>query len=243
MVSCESPTPSPEGSRPASTGRSVCRIDGYWFSLSPEGPGCRGRTACAHAAPVPGHPVRSRPGPSGRPSRRDSARPCPRRRPGNSPPRPVGFTRIGTRRAGSGPTSAGIGLTGRIPPVRRWSDRQHLADRHDSIDFAVLVDERLHRLNGLSNSAWATYADALRRISLAWRSSRTSHSNALSRSCSLSVVLSRSPLSFADCRIQRRGVSAVPPIFWAVQFSERERSRQGVCPCRNLFTYFLSPRR
>jgi hypothetical protein len=83
----------------------------------------------------------------------------------------------------------------------------------------------------------------LRRISLAWRSSRTSHSNALIRSCSLSVVLSRSPLSFADCRIQRRGVSAVPPIFWAVQFSERERSRQGVCPCRNLFTYFLSRRR
>jgi DNA modification methylase len=38
----------------------------------------------------------------------------------------------------------------------------------------VIVDERDHRLNGRSSSAWAKYADALRRISLAWRSSRFS---------------------------------------------------------------------
>jgi C4-dicarboxylate-specific signal transduction histidine kinase len=37
----------------------------------------------------------------------------------------------------------------------------------------VIVDERDHRLNGRSSSAWAKYADALRRISLAWRSALT----------------------------------------------------------------------
>ena len=34
----------------------------------------------------------------------------------------------------------------------------------------MVVDERLHRLKGRSSSAWAKYADALRRISLTWRS-------------------------------------------------------------------------
>jgi hypothetical protein len=50
---------------------------------------------------------------------------------------------------------------GRIAPsdhmvaVGRRGDRQHLADRLDPMRFAVIVDERDHRLNGRSSSAWA----------------------------------------------------------------------------------------
>jgi hypothetical protein len=48
--------------------------------------------------------------------------------------------------------------------------------------FPVIVDELDHRLNGRSSSAWAKYAEALRRISLACRSSRTSRSSAFTLS-------------------------------------------------------------
>src|SRR5690606_22245397 len=58
--------------------------------------------------------------------------------------------------------------------VARWGDRQNPADRLDPICIAVLINERDHRLNGRSSSAWAKYAEALRRISLACRSSRFS---------------------------------------------------------------------
>ena len=68
--------------------------------------------------------------------------------------------------------------------VRGRGDRQNLADRLDPIDIAMLVDEGDHRLSGRSSSAWANQALALRRISFAWRSSRTSRSSALTRSFS-----------------------------------------------------------
>ncbi len=61
------------------------------------------------------------------------------------------------------------------------------------VDGAVFVDEGDHFLNGRSSSAWAKYADALRRISFAWRSSRTSRSSALIRSCSSVVGPERLP--------------------------------------------------
>jgi len=58
---------------------------------------------------------------------------------------------------------------------------------------AVIVDEGDHFLNGRSSSAWAKYADALRRISLAWRSSRTSRSRVLIRSRSSLIGPARRP--------------------------------------------------
>ena len=70
--------------------------------------------------------------------------------------------------------------------VGRWGDRQHPADRLDPIRPAVIVDEGDHGLYRRSSSAWAKYALALRRISLAWRSSRFSRSRALSLSPSRS---------------------------------------------------------
>src|SRR5690606_31083282 len=56
--------------------------------------------------------------------------------------------------------------------VGRRSDRQYIADRLDSVLLTVLVDERHHHFARRSSSACAKYADALRRISLARRSSR-----------------------------------------------------------------------
>ncbi len=66
----------------------------------------------------------------------------------------------------------------RIGPVRGvgmvggWGDPQNPADRRDPVRLAVIVDECDRGLNRRSNSAIAKFADSLRRISLAWRSSQ-----------------------------------------------------------------------
>jgi hypothetical protein len=83
--------------------------------------------------------------------------------------------------------SGGMGVIG------RWGDRQHFADRLDPICPAVIVDERDHGLCRRSSSARAKYADALRSISFAWRSSRFSRSSALMRSSSSLVGPGRTP--------------------------------------------------
>ncbi len=77
--------------------------------------------------------------------------------------------------------------------IRRRGDRQHPADRLDPVDGAMLVNEGDHGLDRRSSSAIAKYADALRRISLAWRSSRFSRSSARMRSCSAVVGPVRRP--------------------------------------------------
>jgi hypothetical protein len=59
---------------------------------------------------------------------------------------------------------------------------------------------------------WRRCADALRRISLAWRSSRTSRSRALMRSRSSLVEPARSPWSRSAWRTQPRNVSPVQPL-------------------------------
>ena len=87
------------------------------------------------------------------------------------------------RPASPGPTAcSGSARLRGMGVIGRRGDRQHLADRLDPIRPAMIVDERDHGLNRRSSSAWAKYADALRRISLACRSSRFSRSSALSRS-------------------------------------------------------------
>jgi hypothetical protein len=50
-------------------------------------------------------------------------------------------------------TPLGGGLATRMGVVGRWSDRQYPADRLDSINRTMLVDERLHDLNRRSSSA------------------------------------------------------------------------------------------
>src|SRR5690606_17339690 len=53
-------------------------------------------------------------------------------------------------------------------------DLDDIADRLDPELSSVLVDKGDHRLGWRSSSAWANYADALRRLSFARRSSVTS---------------------------------------------------------------------
>ena len=64
----------------------------------------------------------------------------------------------------------GVRLAGLLLVVGRRGDRKLSADRLDPVLLAMLVDERHHHLGRRSSSAWAKYADALRRISLARRS-------------------------------------------------------------------------
>jgi hypothetical protein len=70
--------------------------------------------------------------------------------------------------------------------IGRGGDRQDLAERLDPMEPTMIVDEGDHGLNRRSSSAWAKYADALRRIWFACRSSRFSRSRALSRTPCLS---------------------------------------------------------
>src|SRR5690606_2682953 len=114
-------------------------------------------------------------------------------------------------------TQRRIRLARRMRVIRRRGDRQYLADRLDPVVGAVVIDEGLHRFERRSSSAWAKYADALRRISLAWRSSRTSRSSCLMRSFSVVVMPSRRPVSRSCCRTQPRSVSAVQPILAATE--------------------------
>jgi hypothetical protein len=72
-------------------------------------------------------------------------------------------------------------------------------------------------LDRRSSSAIAKYAEALRRISFAGRSSRTSRSKALIRSRSSLVGPARTPWSRSAWRTQPRSVSAVHPIFAAIE--------------------------
>src|SRR3954470_19291904 len=111
----------------------------------------------------------------------------------------------------------------RIGPVRgalvigRRSDRQQAADRLDTVALTMRGEEGYHGFDRRSSSAIAKYADALRRISLAWRSSRFSRSRALIRARSSLVGPTRSPWSRSACRTQPRNVSAVQPIFAAIE--------------------------
>src|SRR6478609_407599 len=96
--------------------------------------------------------------------------------------------------------------------VGRRGDRQHLANRLDPMRLAVIVDERDHGLNRRSSSAWAKYAEALRRISLAWRSSRFSRSKALSFVATSVGTRARTPLSRSAFFTHSCSVCAVQPI-------------------------------
>src|SRR6056297_270485 len=98
----------------------------------------------------------------------------------------------------------------------RWGNLQNTGDRLDPENLAMLFDEGNHLRNGRSSSAWAKYADAFFRISLAVRSSRFSRSSCSSRARSSVVRPARSPASRAACRHQARNVSWEQPSFEAI---------------------------
>jgi hypothetical protein len=93
------------------------------------------------------------------------------------------------------------------------------------VDLSVTVDEGDRVFDRRSSSAIAKYADALRRISFACRSSRFSRSNALSFSATSLESPARVPLStsalfthsFSDCAVQ--------PILVAIELTAAHRDR------------------
>jgi len=101
--------------------------------------------------------------------------------------------------------------------VQRRGDRRDGADRVDPVDRAVGIDEGHHHFARRSSSAWAKYAEAFRRISLARRSSMFLRSSCRSRLRSSVVSPARRPASRSACRTQLRKVSAVQPSFPAIE--------------------------
>lgn len=111
---------------------------------------------------------------------------------------------------------------------RRWCDPQNPADRPDTKDATVIVDERDHLRKGRSSFAAAKYALAFFRISLAWRSSRTSRSSSLLRSFSALVSPARCPLSRSACWHQTRSrASSQASARLLCRQPSRSRSQRG----------------
>src|SRR5512144_43892 len=92
-------------------------------------------------------------------------------------------------------------------------DRQNLADRLDPMDPAMIVNEGDHVFERRSSSAIAKYADALRGISFAWRSSRFSRSSAFSFSAIAVGMPARLPLSTSAFLTHSFSVCGAQPIF------------------------------
>src|SRR3546814_11072730 len=110
-------------------------------------------------------------------------------------------------------TPAGIGTTRGVFMVGGWGDCQFPADRLDTQILAMDVDERPHHLPGRSSSAIAKYADALRKISLARRSSFTSRSSNLGRSRSSAATAPRPTLRPSSSPPHRRRVARAHQTF------------------------------
>src|SRR5215207_8409954 len=79
-------------------------------------------------------------------------------------------------------------LTASSGVIRARSDLQHLADRLDPELVTMIVDEADDHFHGRSSSAWAKYADALRKISFARRSSRFPCSSSRTRAASAELT-------------------------------------------------------
>ena len=107
--------------------------------------------------------------------------------------------------------------------IARRGDRQNLADWLDPMRLAMIVDERNHGLNRRSSSAWAKYALALRRISLACRSSRFSRSRAFSFVATSVGTPARAPLSRSAFFTHSCSVCAVQPILVAIDETAAQR--------------------
>ena len=92
--------------------------------------------------------------------------------------------------------------------IRCWCNRQYTADRPNTKNRMVIFCKHGHLLNGRSSSAWAKYADAFFRISLAWRSSPFPRSRTLRRALSSRLNPSRIPESRSACWHKPEGCPA-----------------------------------
>jgi len=97
--------------------------------------------------------------------------------------------------------------------IRRRGNRQNPADRLDPIRRAMIINEGDHVFDRRSSSASAKYADALRRISFAWRSSRFSCSRAFSFADISDVTPALLPASTSAFRTHSFNEGVEHPIF------------------------------
>src|SRR3977135_1734065 len=114
--------------------------------------------------------------------------------------------------ARTGRHAARLSLPPVVRVVRRGGDRQEFANRLDPVLISMGVDERQHHSPRRSSSAWAKYADALRRISFARRSSPPSRSSSLTRSRSASDAFLRGSAFSSARRTHVLSVCVVQPI-------------------------------
>jgi hypothetical protein len=105
--------------------------------------------------------------------------------------------------------------------IRRWGDRQHLADRLDPIRPTVIVNERDHGLCRRSSFAWAKYADALRKIMAFFRSAK--------------AVTGITP-----ARVTTDGHDSYPRAIRHSLFRRSTRSRQDREKRADLYTFILA---
>ena len=75
----------------------------------------------------------------------------------------------------------GIRVLGLVQKVGRRGDRQRGARSARPVDVSMVIDEPHHHVTRRSSSAWAKYADALRKSSFVGFSPRFSRSNSLNR--------------------------------------------------------------
>src|ERR1700689_623246 len=107
--------------------------------------------------------------------------------------------------------------------IGRQGDRQQLADRLDPMRLAEMVDEGNHGLNRRADAPRAKNALALRRISVACRSSRFSRSRAFSFVATSVGTPARTPLSRSAFFTHSCSVCAVQPILAAIDETAAQR--------------------
>ena len=95
--------------------------------------------------------------------------------------------------------------------------------RFDPMRIPMRVNETHHHFDRRSSSAIAKYADAFRRISLAWRSSRFSRSSAFMRSAISLETPGRLPRLTSAFLTQSFSVCGVQPIFAAIEITACQR--------------------
>ena len=109
-----------------------------------------------------------------------------------------------------------IGTLRQVIVVGGRGDRQNPADRLDPVRITMRLNEIHHHFDRRSSSAIAKYAEALRKISFAWRSSRFSRSSAFILSAISLGTPARLPLSTSAFLTQSFNVFAEQPIFAAI---------------------------
>src|SRR6056297_1107069 len=115
-------------------------------------------------------------------------------------------------------------------------DRQHRADRLDPVRITMRLNEIHHHFDRRSSSAIAKYAEALRRISLAWRSSGFSRSSAFILSAISLGMPARLPLSTSAFLTQSFSVFAEQPIFAEIDVIACHREPCWAAPSRTIRT-------